>query len=194
VFKRSLIKESVMIVLIILGILVVIGVFVVICYNILVRLKNLVAEAWSSIDVQLKRRYDLIPNVVATVKGYSTHEKQTLEEIVRLRTSSMNAPNIQEKAQAETALAAQLKSVFALAEAYPDLKANQNFIHLQKDLADIEDHLQLARRYYNGVTREYNTKISVFPTVLVASLLGFRKQPYFELGAAHERENPTVHF
>lgn len=186
--------ENGMIISIIFGMLVVIGLFAITRYNVLVRLKNLVTEAWSSIDVQLKRRYDLIPNLVATVKGYSTHEKQTLEEIVRLRNNSMNATSVQEKAQAETALAAQLKSVFALAEAYPDLKANQNFMHLQKDLADIEDHIQLARRYYNGVTREYNTKISVFPTVLVASLLGFSKQPYFELGAVHERENPTVHF
>lgn len=180
-----------MILFIILGIIIL---FFILQYNTLIRLRNLVAEAWSSIDVQLKRRYDLIPNLVATVKGYSGHEKQTLEEIVRLRNLSMHAQSVQEKAHAETALQAQLKSVFALAEAYPDLKASQNFAHLQKDLADIEEHIQLARRYYNGVTREYNTKIAVFPTSIIANLCGFAPQSYFELGAHAERENPTVHF
>lgn len=162
-------------------------------FNTLTRFKNLVLEAWSSIDVQLKRRSDLIPNLVATVKGYATHEKQTLEEVVRLRNLSMSARTIDEKSQVETALAAQLKSVFALAEAYPDLKANQNFLHLQKDLSEIEDHIQLARRYYNGVTREYNTRISTFPAVLFSSMFGFRHQPYFELQQS-ERENPTIRF
>lgn len=168
--------------------------FFIMQYNALIRLKNFVAEAWSGIDVQLKRRYDLIPNLVATVKGYSSHEKQTLEEVVRLRNNAMQAKSIEEKGKAEAALTAQLKTVFALAEAYPDLKANQNFLELQKNLADLENHIQLARRYYNGVVREYNTKIHVFPNTLIARIGNFAPSPYFELGASSERENPTVNF
>lgn len=185
---------AMMTLLLVLGVVVLVGLLFVAQYNGLVRLKNLVAEAWSSIDVQLKRRYDLIPNLVATVKGYAGHEKNTLEEVVRLRNASMHASSVEEKAQAETALSAQLKTVFALAEAYPDLKANQNFLDLHKNLADLENHIQLARRYYNGTVREYNTKIAVFPTNVIANMFGFSKQPYFELGLSAERDNPTVYF
>lgn len=163
-------------------------------YNGLVRLKNVVQEGWSGIDVQLKRRYDLIPNLVATVKGYSAHEQGVFEKVAQLRSLSMNATTIAGKAEAEQGLTQALKSLFAVAENYPELKAHQNFLELQKQLNDIETQVQLARRYYNGVVREYNTKIAVFPTNIVASVFSYGREPYFELERSSERENPTVTF
>lgn len=162
-------------------------------YNGLVRLKSLVDEAWSGIDVQLKRRYDLIPNIVAVVKQYSIHEQSVLENITRMRSISMQATTVTEKAQAEAGLAGALKTLFAVVENYPDLKANEQFTSLQRTLAQLEDEIQLARRYYNGAVRNYLISCRSFPTVLVASLCNFGPVSYFEL-AADQRENPRVLF
>lgn len=163
-------------------------------YNKLIRIKNLVGEAWSGIDIQLKRRYDLIPNLVATVKGYSDHEAATLTKVTQLRTIAMGAGSIDDKIKAENALTSSLKTLFAVAESYPELKASQNFAHLQKDLSDIEEQLQLARRYYNGVTREYNSIIQTFPNKLVANFLQYKTQPFFEISSEAERHAPKVSF
>ncbi len=163
-------------------------------YNSLVHLRALLKEAWSGIDVQLKRRYDLIPNLVETVKGYSIHEKSTLENIAKYRSASMNATTVEAKAGAEAGLAQALKTLFAVAENYPQLKANENFMRLQKDLSKIEDELQLARRYYNGTARNYNIKVQMFPSRIIAGITGFTVEPYFELSNAAEREVPTVKF
>jgi LemA protein len=163
-------------------------------YNGFVRLKNQADESWSGIDVQLKRRHDLIPNLVETVKGYAKHERGTLDEIVRARSEAMNATAApQARANAENALTSALKSLFALAEAYPDLKANQNFLGLQKSLSEIEDQLQQARRYYNAVVRDFNIQCEAFPTVLIANAFGFRKREFFEAPEG-ERATPAVSF
>ena len=163
-------------------------------YNGLVRLRNMCEQAWSDIDVQLKRRYDLIPNLVETVKGYASHEKETFEKVVQARNQAMQATSPADKAQAENILQSTLKSLFALAEAYPDLKANQNFIQLQTELANIEEQIQLARRYYNAVVRDLNTKIESVPSNFVASMFNFQKREYFELESAEERKAPQVSF
>lgn len=163
-------------------------------YNNLVHLKALVQEAWSGIDVQLKRRYDLIPNLVETVKGYSFHEKSIIDDIVRNRAASMGASGIQEKAAAEAGLTQSLKSLFALAENYPNLKANENFLALQKDLSTIEHEVQLARRYYNGAARNLNIAVTQFPSSVIASFTGFTSVPYFELASPSERETPKIKF
>jgi LemA protein len=163
--------------------------FVIGVYNSLVQSKVLVDEGWSGIDVQLKRRYDLIPNLVETVKGYSIHESETLTKIAELRTASMNAKTIDEKGQVENQLSGTLKTLFAVAESYPDLKANQNFLELQKTLTDIEAELQGARRYYNGTVRDFNTKILVFPNNIIAGMLGFKAREFF---AAEEEAKANV--
>lgn len=153
----------------------------VVVYNRLVTLKNRTDESWSDIDVQLKRRYDLIPNLVNTVKGYASHESGVFEKVTEARTRAMAAGNQQEKVEAENALAGTLKSLFAVAENYPDLKANQNFLELQRELSDTENKIQSARRFYNANVRDFNTQIQSFPTNLVASGLGFPKRDFFEL-------------
>ena len=150
-------------------------------------------ESWSSIDVQLKRRYNLIPNLVETVKGYAKHEKQTLENVVKARNMAMGTQNVKEKAQAENMLTGALKTIFALAENYPDLKANQNFLGLQKTLADIENDIQNARRYYNAVVRDYDILCEAFPTVIIANMFNFTKCEFFEIEEA-ERGNVKVSF
>jgi LemA protein len=156
-------------------------------------LKVLVDEAWSGIDVQLKRRYDLIPNIVETVKGYAKHEKGTFEEVTKLRTEAMNAQTPDEKGKVENMLSGALKTLFAVAENYPELKANQNFLDLQGQLTEIETEVQSARRYYNGAVRDFNTKIMVFPNNLIAGVLGFVKREFFEADEA-EKENVKVDF
>ncbi|MEI8103936.1 MAG: LemA family protein [Candidatus Moraniibacteriota bacterium] len=161
-------------------------------YNGLVRLKNRVDEAWSDIDVQLKRRYDLIPNLINTVKGYATHERELLEKVTEARTAAMQSGEAG-KADAENALSGTLKSLFAVAENYPDLKANQNFLELQQELSDTENKIQASRRFYNTNVMEYNTKIQVFPTNIFAGMLTFVKREFFEAAAA-EKENVTVSF
>lgn len=174
-------------------IVVVLGLVLVGMYNGLITLKNRVDEAWSDIDVQLKRRYDLIPNLINTVKGYATHEKELLEKVTAARTAAMGAGTPAEKEQTENALSGTLKTLFAVSENYPDLKANQNFLELQKELTDTEDKIQASRRFYNGNVRDFNTKLQVFPTNLLAGMLGFTKREFFE-AAEGERENVNVQF
>lgn len=170
----------------------VIGYFVTV-YNGLVKLKVLVEEAWSGIDVQLKRRYDLIPNLVETVKGYAKHEKKLFEKVTQLRASAMKAEGADAKGKAEADLANTLKTVFAVAENYPELKSNENFMKLQDELSGIEDEVQSARRYYNGSVRDFNTKLQVFPTNLIAGMLGFKAREFFEAGE-EERKSVKVDF
>lgn len=165
-------------------------------YNGLIKSKNRVDEAWSDIDVQLKRRYDLIPNLVETVKGYAAHESQTLTKVIEARNLAMSAHDsgdINKQLAAENALSGTLKSIFALSENYPDLKANQNFLDLQKELTDTEDKIQASRRFYNGNVRDFNTKIQVFPTNLMAGSLGFKARAFFE-AAEGEKQNVEVKF
>ena len=178
--------------ILLIAIVVLIG-WLVATYNGLVGLKVKVDEAWSDIDVQTKRRYDLIPNIVETVKGYASHEAGVFEEVTKARSVAMGATNPQAKAEAENMLAGTLKSLFAVAENYPELKANVNFLDLQKTLADIEDKIQAARRFYNGNVRDFNTKILVFPNNLIANTLGFTKRDFFEAEAA-AKENVQVKF
>lgn len=163
-------------------------------YNGLVRLKALVDEAWSGIDVQLKRRYDLIPNLVAVVKQYGIHEQTVLENVTKYRSVAMGAATVEGKAQAESGLTNALKTLFAVSENYPNLKANENFMSLQKSLGDIENDVQLARRYYNGTVRNYMSTKQTFPTTIIASFGGFSDVPYFELTAPEQREAPQVKF
>jgi len=163
-------------------------------YNRLVHGKALVDEAWSGMDVQLKRRYDLIPNLVATVKQYAAHEKTLFEDIARYRSVALTAPTVEQKVDAEKNLAGTLKTLFAVAENYPELKANENFMHLQKELSALEHEIQLSRRYYNGAARNYNISIASFPTSVLASLFSFHRAAYFEVVAPAEREHPGVKF
>jgi LemA protein len=166
-------------------------------YNGLIRLKNRVAEAWADIDVQLKRRHDLIPNLVETVKGYAAHERETLDNVVKARNAAMAARqsgNMEESLKAENALSGTLKSLFALSESYPDLKANQNFLELQRELTDTEDKIQASRRFYNGNVRDFNTKLQVFPTNMFGKMLGFEPSKFFEVGNKQERDNVEVKF
>ena len=179
---------------IILIALVLIVVFLVGMYNSLVRLKVACDNAWADIDVQLKRRYDLIPNLVETVKGYAGHEKGTLEAVINARNRAMTATSPGDKAQAENMLSGALKSLFALSEAYPQLRAVESFTSLQNSLSQIEDTVQNARRYYNAVVRDLNTKIQQFPTNIFANMLGFKPREFFEVSAATEREAPKVSF
>lgn len=183
--------------LIVLGVVAVIAIAIIAMYNGLIRLKNRVDEAWSDIDVQLKRRYDLIPNLVETVKGYAAHEKDTLERVIKARNEAMaiqNSGDAEKKAEAENALSSTLKSIFALSESYPDLKANQNFLELQRELTDTEDKIQASRRFYNGNVRDFNTKLQVFPTNIMAGMLGFKAREFFEIAEAKEREAVQVKF
>jgi LemA protein len=179
---------------IILGVVVLLLLGAVVIYNKLVTNKNMVAEGWSGIDVQLKRRNDLIPNLIETVKGYMGHERSVLEQVTELRAKSLQAAGVGDKARAEGALGAALANLFAVAENYPDLKASQNFIELQKSLADIEDQIQLARRYYNGAARNFNILIQSFPSNLVANTFQFTPVEYFEIEEAAERAVPKVSF
>jgi LemA protein len=179
----------------ILAIVVVVVVFILIAlYNGMVQLKIRADAAWSDIDVQLKRRHDLIPNLVETVKGYAAHEKGTFENIAKWRSAAMSATAPADRAQAEGQLTMALKSLFAVAEAYPQLKANENFMSLQASLAQIESDLQNSRRYYNAVVRDYNTKIQSFPGNMVAGMMGFAPRQFFEIEAPAERAVPEVKF
>jgi LemA protein len=179
---------------ILLGVVVVLLLGAVTIYNKLVTNKNLVAEGWSGIDVQLKRRNDLIPNLIESVKGYMGHERGVLDQVTELRTKSQAAQSVGDKAKVEGAMGAALANLFAVAENYPDLKASQNFMELQKSLADIEDQVQLARRYYNGAARNFNILIQSFPSNLMASTFGFTTVEYFEIEDAAERAVPKVAF
>lgn len=160
-------------------------------YNSLIRSRNRVDEAWADIEVQLKRRYDLIPNLVNTVKGFAAQEAGVLERVTEARTRAMGAQTIQEHQQQENMLTGTLKSLFAVAESYPDLKSNQNFLQLQSELADTENKIQAARRFYNGNVRDFNTKIEVFPTNLFAQMLGFTKRAFFDIDDTGPESQPV---
>jgi LemA protein len=177
--------------LIIIIIAVVLLVALIAIYNGLIRSRVRVDEAWSDINVQLKRRYDLIPNLVNTVKGYASHESKVFEAVTTARTAAMNAGGIAQKAEAENQLAGALKSLFAVSEAYPDLKANQGFQQLQGELVDTEDKIQASRRFYNGSVRDYNIKLQVFPTNVLAGMMGFRARDFFEVENQAEVEKPV---
>lgn len=165
-------------------------------YNGLVKLRNRCKEAWSDIDVQLKRRYDLIPNLIETVKGYAAHERELFEKVTEARTKAMEAKDLKEKGEAENNLSNTLKSLFAVAENYPDLKASENFLELQRELRDTEDKIQAARRFYNGNIRDFNTQIESFPSNLIASVFNFKQMEFFEIEEekAEEKEAPKVDF
>lgn len=167
---------------IVLGVAVVLILWVIGAYNRFVKLVNQAKEAWADIDVQLKRRYDLIPNLVNTVKGYATHESTAFEKVTQARAAAMGASSLEDKSKAEVSLAGALKSVFAIAEAYPDLKANQNFLGLQQELSDTENKIQAARRFYNGNVRDLNTAAESFPGNVIANTFKFTKMEFFELG------------
>ncbi len=162
-------------------------------YNKFVKLAARTDEAWSDIDVQLKRRYDLIPNLVSTVQGYAAHEKQLLENVTEARTKAMQAGTVEDHAQAENMLAGALKSLFAVAENYPDLKANQNFLELQRELSDTENKIQAARRFYNGNVMELNSAVDMFPSNIVANMFHFTKRTFFEINES-EKEPVKVQF
>ena len=175
-----------------LGVIVVVVVWAIFSYNSFVRLINRAKEAWADIDVQLKRRYDLIPNLVETVKGYTTHEQGTLEKVTAARVAAMDAGGVEEKGKAENMLTGALKSLFAVAEAYPDLKANQNFLELQRELSDTENKIQAARRFYNTNVRDLNTAIESFPGNVIANFFRFEPREFFELeGADQAARNPV---
>ncbi|MDN5336454.1 MAG: LemA protein [Synergistales bacterium] len=167
--------------------------FTVTVYNRMVRMRNLVDEGWSGIDVQLKRRSDLVGNLVETVKGYATHEKELFTRVTEARAAATQAGTVQERAREENTLTQTLRSLFAVAENYPELKANENFLNLQNTLAQLENEIQMARRYYNGSVRDYNTTIQIFPNSLFARTFGFRPRDYFEADE-QDRTLPRVKF
>ena len=177
---------------VVIGVTIAIVVFVVQIFNNLVRMRNVVREGWSGIDVQLRRRTDLVPNLVETVKGYAAHERGLFEDVAKNRAQSIAADNVGGQATAENALQGSLVRLFAVAEAYPDLKANRNFLDLQQQLAEVEDQLQMARRYYNGAARNLNIGIQSFPAVLLARPFGFREEPFFELDDRSQATAPQV--
>ena len=179
---------------IILGIIGLIIIIFIGIYNTLVRQRTRTEEAWSDIEVQMKRRYDLIPNVVETVKGYAAHESSVFENVTNARTQAMGAKNPGEKLQAESMLTGTLKTLFAVAENYPDLKANTNFLDLQRELSDTENKLQSSRRFYNSVVRDFNTMTQTFPSALVANMFGFTKKDFFGLEDEAAREPVKVSF
>jgi LemA protein len=176
---------------IVIAIIVVLGLFLWATYNGLVTLKVRVDEAWSDITVQLKRRLDLIPNLVNSVKGYAAHESGVFEKVTEARANALNAKGVKETAAAENQFEGALKSLFAVAEAYPDLKANQNFLQLQQELVDTEDKIQAARRFYNGGVRDLNTKVQVFPNNVFAGMLGFKQREFFEVEDMATVEKPV---
>ncbi len=180
-----------------LGVVAFLIVALILLYNNLVTGRNLVDEAWSGISVQLKRRHDLIPSLVSTVKGYAAHEKGLLEKVTELRSQAVNASSsgsVHEVMQAENGLTRALRSLFAVAENYPQLNASTNFMQLQEQLSSLEDEIQMARRYYNGAARDQNNRVMTFPGLLIASRFGFKKTEYFELADEAEREVPEVRF
>ena len=180
--------------IILLIIVAVIILWLILVFNRLIRFKNRTQEAWSDIDVQLKRRYDLIPNLIETVKGYASHEKDVFEKVTEARTKAMGATGTAEKAQAENMLSGALKTLFAVSENYPQLRASENFLKLQEELSDTENKIQAARRFYNGNVRDFNIAQETFPTNLIASALGFKKAEFFEIDEPAEKEAPKVKF
>ena len=183
-----------MILYILIGIVVLAAIYVMTAYNGLVKNKNLVAEGWSGIDVQLKRRADLIPNLIETVKGYAAHEDKLFRDIAELRAKSIAGGTVAEQSAVGQAMSQALGRLFAIAEAYPELKADANFRDLQDKLSGVEDEIQLSRRYYNGAVRNFNTMIESFPSNLIANNFGFTKAEFFEIGDAADRQVPKVDF
>jgi len=181
---------------VILGLIVVLVLWIIMIYNGLVAMRQRVNQAFADIDVQLKQRHDLIPNLVETVKGYAAHERGTLEAVVQARNAAMAAPGVEQKVAAENMLTGALRQLFALSESYPQLKANENFRQLQTDLSDIENKLAAARRFFNNAVQEYNSGIQQFPAALFASILGFRSQTFFDVGEerAQLQQAPQVKF
>lgn len=177
-----------------IGVVVLLLIILIGMYNSLIRRRNRVDEAWSDIEVQMKRRYDLIPNLVETVKGYAAHEKSAFENVTKARSAAMGATTPAEHAKAENMLTGTLKSLFAIAEAYPDLKANTNFLELQRELSDTENKVQAARRFYNGTVLDFNTAIQMFPTNIFASMLGFSKREFFDLEEEAAKQPVKVSF
>jgi LemA protein len=163
-------------------------------YNSLIKMRNRTDEAWSDIDVQLKRRYNLIPNLVETVKGYAKHEKEVFEKVTEARSRAMGAKSVKDQGEAENMLAGALKSLFAVVENYPELKANQNFLELQRELTDTEDKIQAARRFYNGNVRDFNVMMQTFPNNFAASMFGFKAREFFEIEEPEAREPVAVKF
>ena len=182
------------VVLIVVGILLLLGLIFVLIRNSIIGSRNRVDEAWSGIDVQLKRRHDLVPNLVETVKGYAQHEQQTFEKTTQARAAAMQAASVQQTQQAEAQLSGALAEVRAVAENYPELRATENFQRLQADLNEIEDEIQAARRIYNSNVQAYNTKIQIFPNSVVAGMGGFQAREFFEIETAAEREPVQVKF
>ena len=177
-----------------LGIIAVLVIFVISMYNSLVRLRQKVKNSWSQIDVQLQRRFDLIPNFVETVKGYASHESETFEKIAKLRTSWANAGTIAEKANLDNQLSGALKTIMAVSENYPELKANQNFSELQQELQNTENKISFSRQFYNDSVTMYNTKLEVFPSNLIASMFGFKAEEFFKVESEEARKNVKVDF
>ncbi len=186
--------NGLMLILIIVFIILLILLWVVGTYNKLIALNNLVNEAFSTMDVYLKKRFDLIPNLVETVKKYASHEKEVFTKVADARKEYANARNLEEKNQGQLAMKSAIGSLFAVAEAYPELKANENFIQLQNDLTKIEEDIAQSRKYYNGQVREYTNKIEMFPSKIIAGIFGFKKKPMFEVGDTIEREAVKVSF
>ena len=183
------------IILIIIGVLLVGGVLWVIgAYNGFIRMRNAVEEAFSTMDVYMKKRYDLIPNLVETVKGYAAHEAGTFEKVVQARNMAQNATTVEDRIKGESMLTGTLKSLFAIAEAYPDLKANTNFMDLQAQLQKVEEDIANSRKFYNAVVREFNTKVESFPSNIIAGIFGFVRKPMFEVSEEAERQNVKVQF
>jgi LemA protein len=180
-------------IIIVLAVIFVVLLYIMAVYNGLITLRNRVKEAWSDIDVQLKRRYDLIPNLVETVKGYASHEKETFDKVIQARSKAMSATGLKEKGEAENALSGTLKSLFALSESYPDLKASVNFLELQKELTDTEDKIQASRRFYNGNVMDFNTKLETFPSNMIAQMFGFKVSEFF-VAEEGEKTTPKVSF
>ncbi len=180
------------IVYIILGVVALLIIWVIAAYNTFVRLTNRVKEGWSDIEVQMKRRYDLIPNLVETVKGYAKHEAGTLEKVTEARTKAMGAQSVAEHAQAENMLTGALKSIFALSESYPDLKANTNFLELQRELSDTENKIQAARRFYNSVVVELQNALQSFPSNIIGSMFGFKESEFFALDEGEQAARSPV--
>jgi LemA protein len=181
--------SSIILLLVVIGL----GLILVMMYNRLVALRQTCNQAWGDIDVQLKQRHDLVPNLVETVKGYASHEQETLENVIKARQTAIDASSVQDLAGAENMLSGALRQLFALSESYPDLKANENFLSLQNELADLENKIAAARRFFNNATGEYNTATEQFPAVLIANMFGFSQREFFEAGEA-ERGAPKVKF
>ena len=182
------------VVIVIVVVIVLLLLWLVAMFNKLVRLRNRAENAWAQVDVQLRKRYDLIPNLVETVKGYAAHERQTLENVTAARAAAVSATGPQAQAQAENQLTGALRQLFAVAENYPDLKASRNFLELQNEITDTEDKIQAARRFYNMTVRDLNIKVQTFPSSVIANQRGITKRDFFELDEAGDREVPTVSF